>query len=227
MKGAHDGVASSERRPIMSTTKKASRVKSTEEQWRDIHSDWLTTGLSDVDYCKRNNYCIDAFRRFRKVLGLPDPEKQSAETKRTRFQVRSDASKQRWVRDDKKEAFWRQHIDARKRSSLSKRAYCKAKNLSESSFNAWCREIELRDREKVSTTNAAVLLADEKHHSSNPFVPLRLVASESKPEQPDPPASIDETHQPISILVPGGAEIRINDNCSVSFVAELYSSLKV
>ncbi len=42
--------------------------------------------------------------------------------KRTKFQVRSDAAKQRWVCDDRKESFLRKHIEAWKPSGLSKRA---------------------------------------------------------------------------------------------------------
>ena len=41
--------------------------------------------------------------------------------KRSKFQVRSDAAKQRWVRDDVKEAFWRKHIEGWRNSGLSKR----------------------------------------------------------------------------------------------------------
>jgi hypothetical protein len=70
--------------------------------------------------------------------------------KRTKFQVRSDAAKQRWVRDDKKEAFWRAQIERWKVSGLSKRAFCESNNLSQSLFNAWNREIALRDRETGS-----------------------------------------------------------------------------
>lgn len=64
-------------------------------------------------------------------------------TKRTKFQVRSDAAKQRWVRDEHKEAYWRRHVDAWCKSGLSKRGYCIAHNLTESSFNAWRRELSI------------------------------------------------------------------------------------
>lgn len=60
--------------------------------------------------------------------------------KRSKFQIRSDAAKQRWVRDDRKESFWRRHIEAWKNSGLSKRGYCLANDLSQSSFNAWNRD---------------------------------------------------------------------------------------
>jgi hypothetical protein len=163
---------------------------------------------------------------MREQLKFPDPENPTVSAKGTDFQIRSDAAKQRWVRDDKKEAFWRRQIESWKKSGLSKRAFCKTKNLTESSFNAWCREIELRDREKVTSANAATLLDDTEQQPSNPFVPLHLVSNDPKQEQPDPePGREAEPKQRISILVPGGAEIRVSD-CSVSFVAELYYSLK-
>jgi hypothetical protein len=212
----------------MQTAKQTKRHKSTEEQWRNIHSRWVASGLTDIDFCEQENYGVEPFRYMRNKLGLPDPENPVVEPKRTKFQVRSDAAKQRWVRDDKKESFWRQQINEWKRSGKSKRAYCKFKNLSESSFNAWSREIELRDREKVSTTNAAVLLTDAEQQSPNPFVPLRLVSSGlGMAEQSEPESvSMEKPKQSLSILVPGGAVIKLDGACSASFVAELYSSLK-
>jgi hypothetical protein len=146
--------------------------------------------------------------------------------KRTKFQVRSDAAKQRWVRDDRKESFWRKHIEAWKRSGQSKRGYCISHNLCQSSFNAWNREIGIRDREKVASANAAGLLPDSVKASKNPFVPLHLLPDEAK--EPEFVPSIIETHseQLIDILVPGGAVIRISENCSLKFVAELFSTLK-
>ena len=78
--------------------------------------------------------------------------------KRTKFQIRSDAAKQRWVRDDRKESFWRKHVVAWKLSGQSKRGYCIAHSLCQSSFNAWNREIAIRDREKIASANAAEIL---------------------------------------------------------------------
>jgi hypothetical protein len=142
--------------------------------------------------------------------------------KRTKFQVRSDASKQRWVRDDKKEAYWRKHIQGWKASGLSKRAYCIDNNLSQSSFNAWTREIGIRDREKLPSANASALLSDCEE---NPFVPLRIVHDEEKPE-PAYGGTSATAKQHVDILVPGGAVIRVDENCNVNFIASLFSTLK-
>jgi hypothetical protein len=144
--------------------------------------------------------------------------------KRTKFQIRSDAAKQRWVRDDRKEAYWRKHILAWQRSGLSKRAYCKANNLSDSSFNAWNREIGIRDREKCPTANAAALVPPSK----NPFQQIRLV--EDEPEQPSQiePSSPSDTERgdTLDILVPGGAVIRVTEGCRIEYITQLFSSLK-
>lgn len=148
-----------------------------------------------------------------------------ATAKRTKYQVRSDASKQRWVRDDLKEGYWRKHIAAWKRTGMSKRGYCKANNLSESSFNAWCREIALREREYAPTTNAAELLAAKE----NPFVPIRLVpdkpTEEPQPVNPAEPLTASSDGL-VEISVPGGAVLKVRADCGVEFVAQLFSALK-
>jgi hypothetical protein len=41
-----------------------------------------------------------------------------------------------------------------------------------------------------------------------------------------PPIIESRSEQRIDILVPGGAVIRVSENCSVKFVAELFSTLK-
>lgn len=145
--------------------------------------------------------------------------------KRTKFQVRSDAAKQRWVRDDLKEAYWRKHIAAWKSSKLSKRAYCKANNLTDSSFNAWSREISIREREYAPTDNAAALLSSR----DNPFVSIKLVPDRKSDLTPSPKATEAQplnTSARVEIVVHGGAVLHVSDSCSVDFVAKLFSVLR-
>jgi hypothetical protein len=144
--------------------------------------------------------------------------------KRSKFQIRSDAAKQRWIRDDRKESFWRRHIEAWKQSGLSKRGYCLTKELSQSSFNAWSREITLRDREKVPATKTTESLLEAKNQ--NPFVPLRLLSDEAQAGNRELPSSPPRIGTSLEILVPGGAVIRINDHPSLELIVELFSSLK-
>ncbi len=148
-------------------------------------------------------------------------------SKRTKFQVRSDAAKQRWhVRDDQKEGFWRQHLEAWQKSGLSKRGYCMENDLAYSSFMTWRREIELRDREKVPPANVAELLAKTPGRNANPFVPIRIVPERESQEVKQVSEAKDGVAQQIEIVLPSGAVIRVHDSCDPCFVAKLLSGLE-
>jgi hypothetical protein len=151
-------------------------------------------------------------------------------SKRSKFQVRSDAAKQRWVRDDRKESYWRRHMDAWRNSGLSKRAYCKAHNVSESSFNAWCRELSIRDREYKPTANVDGLLKAEDFS----FVPIRLVHDSTSTDAApgalanavvSTPDTKTQTSACVDVLVPGGAILRVTDGASLDLVSKLFSTL--
>jgi hypothetical protein len=151
--------------------------------------------------------------------------------KRSKFQIRSDASKQRWVRDDRKEAFWRKQISNWKNSGLSKRAFCIENGLTESSFNAWCREIALRDREKTPSTNAEALLRSDPSSTTNSFVPLRLLSdgkesTKSEISNGENQVKRAESKQQLEIIVPGGAVMRVTEDCNLDFVSKMFSTLK-
>ena len=141
--------------------------------------------------------------------------------KRSKFQIRSDASKQRWVRDDKKEAFWRGQIEKWQASGLSKRAFCLRENLSQSSFGAWCRELRIRDREFNSNANAAALLSKQDDRKASPFVPLHILPDELRPSRIEPPAE-----SKIEVLLPGGCIIRLGRDSDFSLVKELVEALE-
>lgn len=149
--------------------------------------------------------------------------------KRSKFQIRSNAAKKRWhVRDPDKEVYWRGHIDGWRNSGLSKYAYCIGNDLSYSSFLAWIREIELRDREKAPPASAAMSPPAASDRSTNPFVPIRVVQNKA-PGQAETVEVAGEkvsTERRIEIELPGGAVIRLHDGCNASFVANLLSALK-
>lgn len=146
--------------------------------------------------------------------------------KRTKFQIRSDAAKQRWhVRDHQKEGYWRAHLEAWRKSGLSKRAYCTKNNLAYSSFMAWRREIELRDREKEPPANVAALLANGMEKAVNPFVPIRVIPDDtSRGEVAQVKNRVKE--QQVEIALPSGAIIRLHDGCDPVFVGKLLAQLK-
>lgn len=143
--------------------------------------------------------------------------------KRTKFQIRSDASKQRWVRDDKKEAFWRKHIESWEKSGQSKRGYCLEKKLSESSFNSWKREIELRDRENMSAKKAGPEV-DSPALARGPFVPLRVVPDAAPAGRGEACAAVDG--KAVEVRVPGGAVLILSQGSSVELAVEIFHALK-
>lgn len=136
---------------------------------------------------------------------------------------RSSGASRRWyLRDQQKEAFWRNHVDKWKVSGQSKRGYSRAQNLSESSFSSWVRELALRDREGAPSTHDAVPSSQKE---VTPFVPIRLlpdnVLEVEAPPQPGHSGNLN-----IEIQVPGGAVIRVGENCNVRIVAELFAFLR-
>jgi hypothetical protein len=147
--------------------------------------------------------------------------------KRTKFQIRSDAAKQRWVRDDKKESFWRKHLQAWKESGLSKRGYCISHNLSQSSFNAWRRELEIRDRERAPSANAIALLSESTPPPAprNLFVPLQVLPEITEDEQAILPNETTEQCS-LELCLPGGCSIRVSHESDLSLIARLLSSLE-
>ncbi len=128
--------------------------------------------------------------------------------KRSKFQIRSEASKKRWQRDEVKEAEWRILIDGWRSSGLSVRQYCMSNFITESSFRAWRREISLRDRESTrAQENSAVA----------PFVPVRLVpdAERSTPEK-----------EALQIQLPGGASLAVTERSDLNLVARIFTALE-
>lgn len=149
--------------------------------------------------------------------------------KRTKFQIRSDAAKQRWVRDEKKEAFWRKHVEACKKSGLSKRAYCINNNLSESSFNAWRRELEMRDRERIPSENALVLLAespDDFKVAPKTFLPLHVLPEPAESDSSRPQAKEDSRGSTIELILPGGCIIHLSQDTDLELIGKLLSTLE-
>lgn len=144
--------------------------------------------------------------------------------KKTKMKMRSAAAKQRWARNDEKETFWRKHIEEWKESGQSKRGYCREHGLSESSFSAWKREIDLRDREQAASPDSDGLKDDFSVFARGTFVPLRVVPdkTESASRSEDPAAS----EGAVKVLVPGGGVLLVGQGCRVELAAEIFRALK-
>lgn len=100
-------------------------------------------------------------------------------------------------RDEGKERKWRTLLERQRRSGESVRAFCRKRQLRESSFYRWRREIGLRDREagskQTSPVLAPVVFVDEP----------RGEFGESRD------ASTDRTAASIEIVFDGGMMVRV------------------
>lgn len=171
-------------------------------------------------------------------------------------QRRKKSKDSRWTRDSDKEQYWNNQLALWQKSGLSIRAFCKEHGVVESSFYAWRRELIIRAREDGSANEVAdtdgltpntlkdgrgrtiairyrqtdqaptqALLKDDT--KPNPFVPFCIVRPDDKPQSS---REVDRrggsNRADIEIALPGGAVIRLGDNCNVRLVAELLSVLK-
>lgn len=82
-------------------------------------------------------------------------------------------------RSPEKEAYWRKMVRQQRRSGKTVRQFCKDHGLSEASFFSWQREIAVRDRQAVGTTQDGTSSSRKKPAAPPPvnaaaFIPLRL-----------------------------------------------------
>jgi transposase-like protein len=79
-------------------------------------------------------------------------------------------------RDGAKEAYWREQVERQVRSGLSVRAFCRERDLAESLFYAWRRELAVRDREQAAArTPAAQQPAYSQQQPEKPRTPFAEV----------------------------------------------------
>lgn len=159
-----------------------------------------------------------------------------------------------WERDEQKEAFWRKTLSDWMTSGLSIRGFCRKNNIPESSFNAWRRELSIRDREKlidgqaidmangvappavVKDSRGRVIpaqfreaqlhrLSEQKvNESPVQFVPLQLIH-----EAPETAAQIIDSKKQssaIEISSASGVTLRVTADVDVSFLSKLLRSLE-
>ena len=97
-------------------------------------------------------------------------------------------------RDGGKEQRWRDAIAKQQRGDESVRAFCRARQLHETSFYYWRREIGLRDREVQSKRTARPTLA-----------PVVVIDEPIRDSVTEKPASIEIMLNDITVRVPEGA----------------------
>ncbi|MBX9769840.1 MAG: transposase [Candidatus Obscuribacterales bacterium] len=151
----------------------------------------------------------------------------------------------RWERASVKEDFWRTKIAQWQVSGLTVRAFARSNNISENSFYAWRRELQIRDREASTplvcaepgaTQAVETRVSDSKGRlvplrfreqvplvsAGNPFVSLSI--KESSDSKAADTAGI--TGQ-IQLQLPGRAVISITPDADLTLLARLLTTLEL
>jgi hypothetical protein len=110
-------------------------------------------------------------------------------------------------RSTAKEERWTKVLDEWKKSGLSAAAFCRERQLSESMFWFWKREIPLRRRRAARSRSP--------RRASVRLVPVRVVAELSRKPTP------------IDLIVPGGMTVRLSAGFDMPALRELLAALGI
>jgi len=84
--------------------------------------------------------------------------------------------------DPEKMAFWQQHIEARKASGLSRRAYCEQNGLNKHTMDSWCQKLNpALERNSEGTKAAWIPLQVKDDESSGMDVRIGKITIAVKP----------------------------------------------
>jgi hypothetical protein len=110
-------------------------------------------------------------------------------------------------RSTAKEERWTSLLDEWKKSGLSAAAFCRERQLSESMFWFWKREIPLRHRRNARSRS--------RRRAPVRLVPVRIVAEPSR------------KRVPIELIAPGGMTVRLSAGFDAVALRELLAALGI
>ena len=125
------------------------------------------------------------------------------------------------------EEAWREIIEEWRQSRLTPKVFCERERYSLGAFQQFAEKLfgstYLKDAERgVADAAHTAEISSASVPKPNPFVPIRLLSDGQSQSSYDKYAPLNQ----VEIMVPGGAVIRVTENCSLDFVAKLFSSLK-
>lgn len=157
----------------------------------------------------------------------------------------------RWSRDEDKEQFWKNVLIEYASSGVSITAYCRQKKISPNSFNAWRRELQIRERERAASgcsvgESIFPVFPDKVKDSRGRIIPSRLSkwVAETKPEASDsavnasfiplrlveptaPAATIQsQNHSDIEVVSPAGFVVRLKGDVDIENIKRIFSALE-
>jgi hypothetical protein len=121
----------------------------------------------------------------------------------------------RRARDSKKEVRWRKIVGAQRRSGQTVRQYCREKDLAESAFWFWKRELARRDAEKPTLYPGVRHLKRRKgrQRSLPSLVPVTIGPALS-------------ATAPVEVLLPQGVNVRVSSSCDEAMLRMVLSVLE-
>lgn len=156
-----------------------------------------------------------------------------------------------WARDEDKEAFWKRMLVEYASSGVSVAEFCRVRGLSSNSFNAWRRELLIRERERAATGRQDGIselpkFPDKVKDSRGRLIPSRVSKwlaekQTEKPtehtktssfiplklvEQPAPCEKSQPQNSAIEVVSPSGFTVRLNGDFDVANVKKLLNALE-
>jgi hypothetical protein len=174
------------------------RGRTKEYFWRKVLARFADSGLTQVEFCKRENLNLSKFSWWKREIGL-----RNAESKRT------DDSAGKHIT----EGYWRKVLAKYNRSGLSKDDFCKREGIKPAAFVWWRGEIGRRDQAKSAA------IARPLAQTPKLFVPF---------DTPAPLADGSDTKHlhPIAEIDLQQRTVRIFENATPNSLAALFRALK-
>jgi hypothetical protein len=113
-----------------------------------------------------------------------------------------------------REESWRTQIKAQKATGLSARKFCEIHNLNFNTFRFWQRKIKNLDLKKEALSRSQ----KPCEQLASPFTALKLVSDEI--------VSMATAPSRLTVNLPGGANIQIEDQANIALAAKLLAALR-
>jgi Transposase len=175
----------------------------TEEQRAEVVARWVASGLSQAEFCRRENipeWALSTWKRRVDQSGRKDPA--PAKKKKRKSSKKKDAIAQT--------AKLRKKLIAEQiASGRSVDEFCKLNGITIKNFNRWKQE------SAGSAPKAAKAMPDPST-SSNPFVAVRVVSE----------AAAVSMEQGVELILPGGSKIKVTEKTPLDLLFKVFKVLE-
>lgn len=169
--------------------------------WRKTIDRWSESGLSQIEFCKREGLNASNLCWWKRALAARDsaPAQNGIE-----FEQDPD--------DEQKENYWREMVARFRTSGLSKDVFCKKEDIKAQAFCWWRGEISRRDSGRKRTASPAPL------PTARMFVPLKTAES--------PAILLASTPKVVAEIDILQGTVQIFDNAATQTIAMLFAAIR-